>query len=70
MHSSVAAAKGAVEGLARWLAAEWAPHIRVNCVVPALTETTPAASFFTTQESRDAMPAKYPLAGTGVPQNL
>jgi len=28
MHCSVAAAKGAVEGLVRTLAAEWAPKIR------------------------------------------
>ena len=70
MHSSVAAAKGAIEGLTRSLAAEWAPHIRVNCVAPALTETTLASRFFTTSESRDAMAAKYPLARTGVARDL
>jgi len=31
MHASVAAAKGAIEGLTRSLAAELAPKIRVNC---------------------------------------
>ena len=39
MHASVAAAKGAIEGLTRSLASEWAPKIRVNCLAPALTET-------------------------------
>ena len=46
MHASIAAAKGAVEGLARSLAAEWAPKIRVNCVAPALTETPLTSRFF------------------------
>ncbi|MFN3876616.1 MAG: SDR family NAD(P)-dependent oxidoreductase, partial [Flavobacteriales bacterium] len=31
-HASVAAAKGAVEGLTRSLAAELAPAVRVNCI--------------------------------------
>jgi NAD(P)-dependent dehydrogenase (short-subunit alcohol dehydrogenase family) len=65
MHASVAAAKGAIEGLTRSLAAEWAPKIRVNCLAPALTETPLAARFFATPESREAMAAKYPLGRTG-----
>ncbi len=39
MHASVAASKGAIEGLARTLAAELSPEIRVNCIAPALTDT-------------------------------
>ena len=70
MHASVAAAKGAVEGLVRTLAAEWAPKIRVNCLAPALTETPLAAKFFANQEGRDAMAAKYPLGRTGLPNDL
>ncbi len=65
MHASVAAAKGAVEGLTRCLAAEWAPDIRVNCVAPALTDTPLAERFFSSDEKRQAMAAKYPLARTG-----
>lgn len=38
-HASVASAKGAVEGLARALAAELAPRIRVNVVAPTITDT-------------------------------
>ena len=34
-HTSIAMAKGAVEGLTRTLAAEWSPAIRVNCIAPS-----------------------------------
>ena len=70
MHASVAASKGAVEGVARTLAAEWAPQVRVNCLAPALTETPLSANFFSTDEKRAAMAAKYPLGRTGVPADL
>lgn len=70
MHASIATSKGGVEALARSLAAEWAPNIRVNCLAPALTETPLAARFFKTEESRKAMAAKYPLGRTGLPADL
>lgn len=70
MHASVAAAKGAIEGLTRSLAAEWAPDIRVNCLAPALTETSLAARFLDTPDRRKAMAAKYPLRRTGTPHDL
>ena len=38
-HASVAMAKGAIEGLTRSLAAEWAPTVRVNAIAPSLTDT-------------------------------
>ncbi len=70
MHASVAAAKGAIEGLTRSLAAELAPLIRVNCLAPALTDTPLASRFFETAGGREAMAAKYPLRRTGKPQDL
>lgn len=70
MHASVAAAKGAVVGLIRSLAAEWAPEIRVNGLAPALTETPLAERFFSSEEGRKAMAAKYPLERTGRPIDL
>ena len=70
MHASVAAAKGAVEGLTRSLAAEWAPKIRVNCIAPALTDTPLASRFFSSPENRQAMALKYPLGRTGLPADL
>lgn len=65
MHASVAAAKGAVEGLARSLAAELAPKIRVNCIAPALTATPLAARFLSSEQKREAMAEKYPLKRIG-----
>jgi len=38
-HTSVAAAKGALEGFSKSLAAEWAPTTRVNVIAPSLTDT-------------------------------
>ena len=35
-HSLVASSKGAIEGLARALSAEFAPKIRVHCIAPSL----------------------------------
>ena len=38
-HTIIASAKAAVEGLTVTLAAEFAPHIRVNCVAPSLSKS-------------------------------
>ena len=70
MHASIAVAKGAIEGLTRSLAAEFAPNIRVNCLAPALTDTPLAAKFFSTDEKRAAMDAKYPLRRSGKPDDV
>ncbi len=64
-HALVASSKGAVEGLSRSLAAEWAPHVRVNCIAPALTDTPLAASFLNTPEKKEAAAARHPLKRTG-----
>ncbi len=42
-HASVAISKSGVEGLAKSLAAEWAPKIRVNAIAPTITDTTLAS---------------------------
>ena len=64
-HASIAASKGAVEGLARSLAAELSPDIRVNCIAPALTSTPLTARFFSDDAKAAALAEKYPLARTG-----
>lgn len=69
-HASVATAKAGVEALARSLAAEWAPKVRVNCLAPALTETPLTARFFANEASRQALQAKYPLGRTGTAEDL
>ena len=65
MHASVAAAKGAVEGLVRSIAAEWAPRIRVNAVAPALVDTPLVERMLSTPEKREAMSARYPMKLVG-----
>jgi len=70
MHASIASAKGAVEGLTRSLASEWAPSIRVNCVAPALTDTPLAKRLLSSDEKRDAMALRYPLGRVGTMQDI
>ena len=65
MHASVAAVKGAVEGLTRALAAELAPQIRVNCIAPAMVDTPLSQRFLPSDEARQSMDAKYPLQRVG-----
>ena len=70
MHASIAAAKGAIEGLTRSLAAEWAPKIRVNAIAPALTDTPLAARLLSSPEKRESLAARYPLRRVGEPADV
>jgi len=70
MHASVAAAKGAVEGLMRSLAAEWAPKVRVNAIAPALIDTPLAARLLSSPDKREALAARYPLKRIGEPADV
>jgi len=65
MHASIAAAKGAVEGLARSLAAEWAPHVRVNVVAPSLTDTPLAGNLLADEARRAGAAKRHPLQRVG-----
>ena len=69
-HASVAAAKGAVEGLVRSLAAEWAPGIRVNCIAPSLTDTPMAARLLRNDTQRGASAKRHPMARIGNPTDV
>ena len=64
-HSSIAGAKGAVEGLTRALAAELAPTIRVNCVAPSLTDTPLAEKLLRNEKQRDGAEQRHPLKAIG-----
>ncbi len=66
-HASIAAAKGAVEGLARSLAAEWAPRVRVNVIAPSLTDTGLAADLLDGEAKREAAAQRHPLKRVGTP---
>lgn len=69
-HSSVAMAKGAVEGLTRSLAAEFAPNIRVNAIAPSLTDTRMASRLLSNQEKRESSAKRHPLNSIGNPAEI
>lgn len=64
-HSSIAMAKGAVEGLAVSLASELAPKIRVNVIAPSLIDTPLASKLISTDEKRNANAERHPLKRIG-----
>ena len=59
-HSLVSSSKGAVEGLTKALAAEFAPKIRVNCIAPSITDTPLAAYLLNTEEKKEANAQRHP----------
>lgn len=70
-HSSISSAKGAVEGLAKSLAAEWAPNkIRVNVVAPSLTDTPLANQLLSTDDKKEASNKRHPLGRFGKPKDI
>ena len=60
-HASVAAAKGAVEGLIKSLAAEYAPKIRFNAIAPTLTNTKLAEKILRNDRAKDLSAERHPL---------
>ena len=69
-HASVAMAKGAVEGLALSLAAELAPHVRVNVVAPSLTRTPLAAAITGNATLAQGIAAMHALQRLGTPEDI
>ena len=69
-HTQVSASKGAIEGLTRALAAEFAPKIRVNCIAPSLTDTPLASALLNTDAKREANALRHPLKRIGTPGNI
>ncbi|WP_421753996.1 SDR family NAD(P)-dependent oxidoreductase [Croceimicrobium sp.] len=69
-HSSIAGAKGAVEGLCRSLAAEYAPKIRFNAIAPSLTDTPLAHSLLSNDRKREANAERHPLKRVGQPEDM
>ncbi|MFN0175840.1 MAG: SDR family NAD(P)-dependent oxidoreductase [Saprospiraceae bacterium] len=69
-HTQVSASKGALEGLTRALAAEYAPKIRVNCIAPSLTDTPLAASLLNNEQKREANALRHPLKRIGTPEDI
>ena len=60
-HASVAASKGAIEGLVKSLAAEFAPLIRVNAIAPTLTNTELASKLLRNDRLKEMSAERHPL---------
>ncbi len=69
-HTSISMCKASLEGLAKSLAAEWAPKIRVNCVAPSLVETKLAKRFFRNDKQKEMMSERHPLKKTGQVEDI
>lgn len=70
-HASIAASKGAIEGLTKSLAAEFAQNkIRVNAIAPSLTDTPLAQALVSTPEKREASDKRHPLGRIGTSKEL
>ncbi len=69
-HETIAAAKGAIEGLTRSAAATYArKNIRVNAVAPGLTET-PMTARLTQGPARAVSEKMHPLGRIGTPDDI
>ena len=69
-HTSVAAAKGAIEGFAKSLAAEYAPKVRVNTIAPSLVDTTLAKRLLNNDKKRALMDERHPLKRVGEAKDI
>ena len=69
-HAQVAASKGAIEGLTRSLAAEYAPKIRFNAVAPSITDTPLASKLLSSEQKRENNASRHPMNRIGVPEDI
>jgi len=64
-HTTISAAKGAVEGFSRALAAELAPKIRVNCIAPSILDTPLAKPILDRPAQKELSEKRHPLHRIG-----
>lgn len=69
-HTSVSAAKGAIEGFVKSLAAEYSPKIRINVIAPSLVDTPLAARLLNNDRKKDSMAERHPLKRVGNPEDI
>ena len=69
-HTSVAAAKGAIESFVKAFAAEHAPQIRANVIAPSLTDTPLANKFLSNDEKKEKAGMRHPLKRVGLAEDI
>ncbi len=69
-HTSVAAAKGAIEGFAKALAAENTPRVRVNVIAPSLVDTPLASRLLSNDKKKELMATRHPLKRVGEAKDI
>ena len=69
-HSSVSSSKGAIEGLTRSLAAEFAPKIRVNAIAPSILNTPLAEKFLNSETKLENSRNRHPMKEIGSPKDI
>ncbi|WP_318308201.1 SDR family NAD(P)-dependent oxidoreductase [Flagellimonas crocea] len=69
-HTSVSAAKGAIEGFARALAAEYAPKVRVNVIAPSLVDTPLSERLLNNDKKKEMMSERHPMKRVGSAKDI
>ena len=69
-HSSISSSKGAIEGLTRSLAAEFAPKIRVNAVAPSILNTPMSEKFLNSDAKIENARNRHPLREIGSAEDI
>ena len=69
-HSSIAAAKAAVEGFGKAIAAEFAPKIRVNIIAPSITFTSLSEKFLNSDVKLERSAERHPMKKVGDPKDI
>jgi len=69
-HASISAAKGAIEGFGRSLAAELAPTVRVNIIAPSITETKMSENLIKDENRKQIFAKRHPMQTIGTPEDI
>lgn len=69
-HTLISTAKGAVEGLTKSLASEWASKIRVNCIAPSLLDTALAKPLTSSEQMSTAIAKMHPIPRLGQAEDV
>ena len=68
-HAMISSAKGAIEGLTRALAADFAPKVRVNAIAPSISASEMATPMLGKEAMAQALAKAHPMGRTGLPDD-